>query len=172
MASTWSRSEENGQTIAYELNGLDWREPTSWLRHNIFQRFPRFLNAGFGSPGGFTFGVSNNEQLLFSKSNNYFSIQRPLTSSSGKETIYVSGDDDGKIYRHTPTSDFVNNWRYETDTIYQTDDDLGYATLTGATIGEIRAVDLNGDQLTDIILPNYTLKQIIVLEQNGVDPGP
>lgn len=59
MASTWSRSEENGQTIAYELNGLDWREPTSWLRHNIFQRFPRFLNAGFGSPGGFTFGVSN-----------------------------------------------------------------------------------------------------------------
>jgi len=36
---------------------------------------------------------------------------------------------------------------------------------TGATIGEISAVDVNSDGKTDIIIPNYTLKQIILLEQ-------
>jgi len=153
MSTTWSRSDETGQSIGYELNGLDWRLPTSWIRHTIFDRFPRFLNAGFGAPGGFSFGG-------------------PATPANTKQVIYVSGDDDGRVYRHTPVSDNVNQWRYETDTIYQTDPDVGYATLTGATIGEITAMDINGDDSTDIILPNYTLKQIIVLEQNGAHPGP
>ena len=88
-----------------------------------------------------------------------------MNNKLGKETLYVSGDDDGKVYRHTPVSNLPTSWRYETDTIYQTDNDIGYTTLTGATIGEISAVDLDGDGIVEIIIPNYTLKQIIVLSQ-------
>jgi len=57
MATTWSRSDENGMSLGYELNGVNWQDPASWIRHDIFTRFPRFLNQGLGAPGGFTFGV-------------------------------------------------------------------------------------------------------------------
>ena len=35
------------------------------------------------------------------------------------------------------------SWRYTTDTIYKTDNDIGFGTLTGATIGEISVMFRN-----------------------------
>ena len=58
FVSTWSRSGEFGQTIAYDRIGSDWRKPESWSKREIYKRFPTFANAGFGSPGGFDFAVS------------------------------------------------------------------------------------------------------------------
>ena len=43
---------------------------------------------------------------------------------------------------------------------------LGYLTLTGATIGEITATDFNGDGKTDVLIPNYTRTELILLEQD------
>jgi hypothetical protein len=57
LTTTWSRSSENGALFTYSINAADWRNPDSWFRHDIYTRFPRFLNAGFGSPGGFSSGV-------------------------------------------------------------------------------------------------------------------
>ena len=56
-------------------------------------------------------------------------------------------------------------YRYDTESIYKTDDNIGYLTLTGATIGEILADDFTNDGKTDILIPNYTLNEIIILEQ-------
>ena len=58
-------------------------------------------------------------------------------------------------------------FRYETVPIYKTDDDVGFATLTGATIGQIQAIDYNKDGSTDILIPNYTRNEMIILEQCG-----
>jgi len=65
MATTWSRDGEYGQSIVMELNGRDWRNPNSWIRNDIFNRFPYYKNAGFGSPSNFAFGVSNRLNNLF-----------------------------------------------------------------------------------------------------------
>lgn len=43
----------------------------------------------------------------------------------------------------------------------------GYLTLTGATIGEIVAEDFTGDGKTDVLIPNYTRNEIIILEQDA-----
>ncbi len=59
LTTTWSRSDENGALFTYSINSADWRNPDSWFRHDIYTRFPRFLNAGFGSPGGFATGVNS-----------------------------------------------------------------------------------------------------------------
>ena len=32
LTTTWSRSEEFGQTIGYELNARDWKNPESWIK--------------------------------------------------------------------------------------------------------------------------------------------
>ena len=64
MATTWSRTGELGQSMGYALNAVDWREPASWLKHSIFSRFPQFLNAGFGSPGGFSIAVCLSKVLI------------------------------------------------------------------------------------------------------------
>ena len=44
LTTTWSRSEEFGQTIGYELNARDWKNPESWIKQTIYNLFPRFLN--------------------------------------------------------------------------------------------------------------------------------
>lgn len=145
LTTTWSRSSENGALFTYSINAADWRNPDSWFRHDIYTRFPRFLNAGFGSPGGFASGLKK--------------------AGDKRETIWVSGDDDGQVYQHVPLADVASNWRYETTSIYKTDDDIGYATLTGATIGQIQAIDHNKDGFRDILIPNYTRNEMIILEQ-------
>ena len=48
-----------GTTVAYEQNGGDWREPTSWVNRSFYNRFPMFANPVLASPGGFAFGVSD-----------------------------------------------------------------------------------------------------------------
>jgi len=144
MTTTWSRDGEYGQSIVMELNGRDWRSPNSWSKNVLFGRFPYYKNAGFGSPSNFAFGRLN-------------------TDDTGKEHIFISGDDDGEVYVHTPMSE--TGYRYDTESIYKTDDNIGYLTLTGATIGEILADDFTNDGKTDILIPNYTLNEIIILEQ-------
>jgi len=146
FASTWSRNGEYGQTMGYEMIGADWREPSSWSFNSVFNRFPQFANAGFGSPGGFSIArLGENDSNL-------------------KEHIFVSGDDDGQLYVQTPLSD--TSWRYETTSIYMTDDNVGFLTLTGATIGEVTAGEFTGDSTTDVLIPNYTRNEIIILEQD------
>jgi len=146
FASTWSRNGEYGQTMGYEMIGADWREPSSWSFNSVFNRFPQFANAGFGSPGGFSIArLGENDSNL-------------------KEHIFVSGDDDGQLYIQTPLSD--SSWRYETTSIYMTDDNVGFLTLTGATIGEVTAGEFTGDTDTDVLIPNYTRNEIIILEQD------
>ena len=54
IGTTWSRRDEFGQTVAYELKDSDWRIASNWKKHSIFDRFPKFANQGFGSPGFFT----------------------------------------------------------------------------------------------------------------------
>ena len=44
---------------------------------------------------------------------------------------------------------------------------LGYLTLTGATIGEVVAHDFTGDGFTDVLIPNYTRTELIILEQDA-----
>merc|ERR1712130_274141 len=146
LATTWSRRDDNGRLIAYELQANDWRQTTNWHRHDLYTRFPRFLMTGFGSPGGFSTNVLGQ-------------------SDSGKEVIWTSGDDDGKIYQHTPVSEESGIWRYNTKTIYETNSEIEFSSLTGATIGEVTSGDLNADGKTDIFVSNYFLKQILVLEQ-------
>ena len=51
IGTTWSRRDEFGQTVAYELKDADWRIASNWKKHSIFDRFPKFANQGFGSPG-------------------------------------------------------------------------------------------------------------------------
>ena len=43
---------------------------------------------------------------------------------------------------------------------------LGFLTLTGATIGEVTAGEFTGDATTDVLIPNYTRNEIIILEQD------
>ena len=43
---------------------------------------------------------------------------------------------------------------------------LGFLTLTGATIGEVSAGEFTGDTTTDVLIPNYTRNEIIILEQD------
>ena len=43
---------------------------------------------------------------------------------------------------------------------------LGFLTLTGATIGEVTAAEFTGDSKTDVLIPNYTRNEIIILEQD------
>ena len=33
LATTWSRTGENGQSMAYELNGLNWQDKNAWIRY-------------------------------------------------------------------------------------------------------------------------------------------
>jgi len=47
-----------------------------------------------------------------------------------------------------------------------TDDNVGFLTLTGATIGEVSAGEFTGDTTTDVLIPNYTRNEIIILEQD------
>ena len=43
--------------------------------------------------------------------------------SSRREHIFVSGDDDGQLYVQNSLSDAT--WRYDTTSIYMTDDSVG-----------------------------------------------
>ena len=77
FASTWSRNGEYGQTMGYEMIGADWREESSWSFNSVFNRFPQFANAGFGSPGGFSIAVRKprdnpNNQVDFRKTGGHF----------------------------------------------------------------------------------------------------
>ena len=33
MATTWSRTGEFGQSMAYELNGLNWQDKNAWIKY-------------------------------------------------------------------------------------------------------------------------------------------
>ena len=99
------------------MKGGDWRDPTSWINHNFYARFPMFANPALASPGGFTFGVSSTWKItsvifiiLFQKLNTNDDVK--------KEHIFVAGYSDGQVYLHSPSSDLASSWRYDTSPIY------------------------------------------------------
>jgi len=148
FASTASRQGQFGTTVAYEQNGGDWREPTSWLSRSFYNRFPMFANPVLASPGGFAFGKLR------------------VGDEHKKEHVFVAGYSDGQVYMHSPSSDLASSWRYDTQSIYQSDDELGGITLSGHTIRMVAMGEFNSDDKTDLVIPNNERNQVLILEQN------
>uniref|UniRef100_H2Z756 VCBS repeat-containing protein n=1 Tax=Ciona savignyi TaxID=51511 RepID=H2Z756_CIOSA len=134
LTSTWSQTGLPGAVLAYEIPDGDWTtEP--WPMHILQDGYKSFLLAGSGSPGtAFAFWPTTDSQI-------------------NKPFIMVSGDDDGSAYVLTADSEEATNWSYTQTTIYKG---------TG-TVGGIGVQDVDGDGFTDIFIPAYTTKEIVVM---------
>lgn len=107
-----------------------------------------FANPVLASPGGFAFGKLR------------------VDDEHKKEHVFVAGYSDGQVYMHAPSSDLASSWRYDTQPIYQSDDELGGITLTGHTIRMVAMGEFNSDDKTDLVIPNNERDQVLILEQN------
>ena len=67
---------------------------------------------------------------------------------------------------HVPSSDLASSWRYDTKSIYQSDDELGGISLKGATINKVSLGEFNSDDKSDLVIPNYERDVILILEQD------
>ena len=89
-------------------------------------------------------------------------------------SIYMTDDNVGKLLTHLrrnsgsfltktsfSSSEISSHWLNLIIKLF-----LGFLTLTGATIGEVSAGEFTGDTTTDVLIPNYTRNEIIILEQD------
>ena len=107
-----------------------------------------FANPVLASPGGFAFGKLR------------------VGDEHKKEHVFVAGYSDGQVYMHSPSSDLASSWRYDTQSIYQSDDELGGITFSGHTIRMVAMGEFNSDDRTDLVIPNNERNQVLILEQN------
>nr|XP_039254892.1 uncharacterized protein LOC120331802 [Styela clava] len=137
LITTWSRpGPDIGSLLAYEMPEGDWRTD-EWTRHVISTDFHDDISPGSGSPGAPA------------------PFWRSTTSKENGEKAHllVSGDDDGQAYLLVPNTEDPSDWSYTKSTIFR----------AFGTVGTMAIGDVDGDGYTEIFIPAYNTKQIIVL---------
>nr|CAD7585671.1 unnamed protein product [Timema genevievae] len=125
-----------GSVYAYEIPS-DFRTET-FTRHTLASGYKANLILGQAmTPGSIQ---------VFYKSTAY-------QQSGGKPYILVAGDDNGKHYILSPTSNDADDWSYENNLLQDT---------SAATTGSAIAKDLDGDGYSEIVAAGYSAGQVYV----------
>lgn len=159
LVTIGSYGEKQGQLVIYQGSITPTGGYSVGNKKVIYNQFPVFNSAGLGSPG-------------FARPFYYSKAGARQFDDEKYPNILVNGDDDGNLYLFT--ANYEDNaamaWgNYTYSKIYQTAAFNPFVTPFNApTLGKETVIDINNDGCNEIILPNYSTKQLVVLEQRDV----
>nr|CAD7258101.1 unnamed protein product [Timema shepardi] len=138
-------------TLRYAESGNMWTDP-SVIKTVV-------IDDSIGESWGIEVTDINNDQNLEIVISSYdgsvgsvYAYEIP-SDFRGKPYILVAGDDNGKHYILSPTSNDADDWSYENNLLQDT---------SAATTGSAIAKDLDGDGYSEIVAAGYSAGQVYV----------
>lgn len=109
--------------------------PPTFKRHTLVSGIPtRQSGIGQASPGG--------ARVIF-----------PTKEKTGKPDIVIAGDGSQRVHYLRPKSQDSTNWEYESSEVLD----------CGCTVGAMVVEDMDGDGVTDVIVPCYDNDRIVAM---------